>query len=764
MAEPPPPALSVVLPTWNEADNLRPLLAQLRPVLERVVGRAELIVVDAGSHDDTVAVARAAGCRVLVQRQPGYGGALRTGFAAARAPWILTLDADLSHPPAFIADMWAAREGADLVIASRYVPGGRASMPRGRLWLSRTLNTVFGELLGLGVRDLSSGFRLYRREALAALRTRRRDFDVLQELLVGLLERGGTVREVPFHYAPRVHGASHARVFAFGRAYARLLTRMWLLRSRWLAGRPAWRLAPFLAALAFVTALAHLPGLAGGALRWDDDELVFRNPALAPLSARTLVRMFDPRLPRAAFGYQYTPLSDLSYALDRALWGLQPAAFHLHNLGWQLLAVLCAFGALHRWRRNATAALWGSGLLALHPVAVEAVAWISGRRTTMALALLLASAWCWLAARADLPPPTARHEAHRAAWPPGRARRALAYAGSLVFALLALLSKQQAVALPAVLLVLDRTARRRSGAAAPRWANTALRLAPHAALALTFAAIGLWVGRREAILAATGPTGPVTGALLALPRYAAMLVWPLGLRPSYAIRLGSDAALAAQIALAVAIVLALAAAGWRLRRREPAVGAALLVALLVLLPALAPGRPQFIADRYLVPALPWLGAALGAALALGTRGSPPLAERDEDRLVRRRAALLALTLVLGALLAVRTAEQSRIWRSDLALWRHAVAHDPDNAVAARMWGLALLRAGRPAEALAPLRRAWREAGAIRGARASAVRRAIARELAAALRALGREDEARAILEQGGAGANEPASEASEHAP
>jgi uncharacterized protein YbaR (Trm112 family) len=95
-----------------------------------------------------------------------YGAALRTGFDHALGEYILTLDADGSHDPSFIKAIWAARTGVEVVIASRYVEGGGAEMPRARRALSRTLSQVLRRGLSLPYSDLSSGFRLYRRTAL----------------------------------------------------------------------------------------------------------------------------------------------------------------------------------------------------------------------------------------------------------------------------------------------------------------------------------------------------------------------------------------------------------------------------------------------------------------------------------------------------------------------------------------------------------------------------------------------------------------------
>lgn len=223
--------LTVVLPTLNEEGSLRRILPRLKETFARLGVRGEVLVVDGRSGDATVDVARAGGARVLIQTGRGLGNALREGLLAAPSPWIAVVDADGSHPPEVLSDMWARRDGWDLVIASRYIPGGSAVMGLGRRLLSGLLNVVSRLVLDLPVKDASGGFRLYRGEAAreASRAARADDFTIQQELLVEILARGGKVLEVPFRYEHRLDGVSKASALRLAPAYLRMLL---ALRSR----------------------------------------------------------------------------------------------------------------------------------------------------------------------------------------------------------------------------------------------------------------------------------------------------------------------------------------------------------------------------------------------------------------------------------------------------------------------------------------------------------------------------------------------------
>src|SRR6266851_2299699 len=184
------------------------LLNALRQELRSLGIEYELIVLDTGST---------------------YGRALRRGLEQAAGEYVLTLDAGGSHDPSFLAAIWAARNEAEVVIASRYTEGGSADMPRTRRALSRLLNGALRRGLSLPSSDLSSGYRLYRRVAVAALPLQATGFDILQEILIRMVAEGYRVREVPFHYeAP---GRSRAWLARFAASNLKTFGAMWKLRN-----------------------------------------------------------------------------------------------------------------------------------------------------------------------------------------------------------------------------------------------------------------------------------------------------------------------------------------------------------------------------------------------------------------------------------------------------------------------------------------------------------------------------------------------------
>ncbi|HZR26321.1 MAG TPA: methyltransferase domain-containing protein [Vicinamibacterales bacterium] len=177
----------------------------------------------AASIDHDVVVVRLAG--------RGYGDAFREGAARATGRYLLTVDGDVAADPDVIERMWAARGSNGVVIASRYVDGGSATVGWSRHIASRLLNAIYRRGLSMHVRDLSSAYRLYRRDAIAPLTLHGRHFDVLEEVLVGINADGWPIAEVPFRYVATGSERSLARPLSLAWAFVRTFGSMWVLRN-----------------------------------------------------------------------------------------------------------------------------------------------------------------------------------------------------------------------------------------------------------------------------------------------------------------------------------------------------------------------------------------------------------------------------------------------------------------------------------------------------------------------------------------------------
>jgi glycosyltransferase involved in cell wall biosynthesis len=224
------PELTVLTLTLNEATSLESFFAKMKPAVTALVPDFELLIVDGGSKDSTVELAKAAGARVVQQSQPGYGNAYREGLALAQGKYILTLDADSAHPMELFGEFWRQRESYSVVMGSRYLPGGSDARPAGRKMLSRILNFAYRTVLGSPLTDISGGFRLYRAVDVQNTPSEALYYDVVAELMGKLWGSGKKILEIPYHYMPRQYGESKARVLRFGFFYGVTLLklRVWL--------------------------------------------------------------------------------------------------------------------------------------------------------------------------------------------------------------------------------------------------------------------------------------------------------------------------------------------------------------------------------------------------------------------------------------------------------------------------------------------------------------------------------------------------------
>ena len=207
----------VIVPTYNERENIGPLLDQLMALPERV----DVLVVDDASPDGTAAVVAERGAREprihLLMRagKLGLGSAYVEGFRYALAhgaEFIFEMDADFSHDPEAIASFLAAAEDADVVLGSRYIDGVRVvNWPLNRLILSRAANVYTRVITGFPVHDATGGFKCFRRRALEGIRLDRVKSDGYAfqiEVSFKCWKRGFRIREIPIVLVDRRAGVS----------------------------------------------------------------------------------------------------------------------------------------------------------------------------------------------------------------------------------------------------------------------------------------------------------------------------------------------------------------------------------------------------------------------------------------------------------------------------------------------------------------------------------------------------------------------------
>jgi len=212
--------VSVVLPTYDERENIGPLIEGILTHVQRPV---EIVVVDDNSPDGTWQVVQA-----MVDQDPrirllrrtderGLTTALEAGIRLAHGDVIAWMDCDLSMPPEVLPALLALTDQADLAVGSRYVPGGAdvGHSLSGRVF-SRAINLIASLLLGWEIKDWTSGFLAVRRRVFDQITLRGDYGEYCIDLLARARRQGFTIREIPYHCVPRLQGESKTATNAWG--------------------------------------------------------------------------------------------------------------------------------------------------------------------------------------------------------------------------------------------------------------------------------------------------------------------------------------------------------------------------------------------------------------------------------------------------------------------------------------------------------------------------------------------------------------------
>ena len=200
----------VVIPTYNEAESIGEILTALKHI------DCDVLVIDDGSPDGTAQIVRALGIEVIErQGKQGLGSAYRAGFSLALDrgySYIIQMDADGSHQVTDLEKMMEWIGNADLLIGSRWIKDGQiANWSRFREYLSKSANAYANLLLSLGVKDTTSGFRIYtaalmKEMEISTIRSEGYCFQI--EMTRRAISRGGSVAEIPITFIERAHGIS----------------------------------------------------------------------------------------------------------------------------------------------------------------------------------------------------------------------------------------------------------------------------------------------------------------------------------------------------------------------------------------------------------------------------------------------------------------------------------------------------------------------------------------------------------------------------
>lgn len=232
--------ISVVLLACKEEENLRVLLPRINAELSGIPEEKEILVIDTRQPlDNTAAVCAGFGARWIPQEEDGYAGAFRTGIRYASMDKLLNLDSDGSHPPEAIGDIYRKFTDAtddqpayDIVIGSRYVKGGTTQDADTSIIMSKILNFVMRIVLGVKAKDISTSYRMYDTAQLKKVVLTRRNFDVLQEVIMRMKmgKRDFRIGEVPIQFGKRLNGLSTRKLFTYIFSY--MSTVFMLLRLR----------------------------------------------------------------------------------------------------------------------------------------------------------------------------------------------------------------------------------------------------------------------------------------------------------------------------------------------------------------------------------------------------------------------------------------------------------------------------------------------------------------------------------------------------
>ena len=228
--------VSIVVPVFNEQENLPRLLDTVSHALANSHLRYEVLIVNDNSTDGTGKLAEklsAEDRRIRVIHRssgPAFGEALKTGFSSARGSVIIPLMGDLSDDPADIPNLLSALwKGYDVAIGSRFIPGSSVEgYPKLRMLANRCFNLFAAAIFNLQIKDLTNALKAYRRGVLDSMKIESNGFEINAEIPLKAHLLGFTMIEVPVSWRGRKKGVSKLRLRLVGPKYVHVALNLYL--------------------------------------------------------------------------------------------------------------------------------------------------------------------------------------------------------------------------------------------------------------------------------------------------------------------------------------------------------------------------------------------------------------------------------------------------------------------------------------------------------------------------------------------------------
>ena len=430
-----------------------------------------------------------------------------------------------------------------------------------------------------------------------------------------------------------------------------------------------YRLFPV--SLALLSLIAFLPALRNDFVDWDDGINFLENTHFRGLGWEQLRWMWTSHLL-----YRYIPVTWMTLGLDYNIWGLDPFGFHLTSLLWHTANAVIFYWlaiTLLRWAIPEGSqelrglipfgAFFAALIFSVHPLRVESVAWVTERRDLVSGFFYLLAVLVYLRGVRE---PAARGIERRHYW------------GCFALFILGCLSKEMVVTLPVILLILDIYPLRRLGGGPGRWFGAEARRVwlekiPFFALSAADSALALYVGFEEehgALMSHMSPISRAAVSVYGLAFYVWKTVWPFHLSPLHAMSPQRIDPRGLPVQLSAVVVIWMIAAALLLRRRFPALPAAVAAYGVTLFPVLGifHNGYQITADRYSY--LACLGWALLAGVVL-------LLIWKSGGNTGKALGATAAALITGALMFL-TWQQVEVWRDSETLWSYCIATDPSS--------------------------------------------------------------------------------------